>query len=183
MKKLLIGMVSLLVATIMFGCAKEEKETVIYNGVVGEVRDGEFEFEYDNNGTVDNMIVITDEKVEEGEFVQVEAEPIVMLSEPARVNALSITKVESYNMPLKKLYCHLLEFDDDNNLIVGAIVGANEVTEGDMVLTYKVDCSEVQAIPRVSAGTKLVIEYDGTMTKSIQPTLVAKSIEVSFPER
>ena len=41
MKKLLIGMVCLLVATIMFGCAKEEKETVIYNGVVGEVRNGE----------------------------------------------------------------------------------------------------------------------------------------------
>ena len=180
MKKLLIGMVCLLVATIMFGCEKEnENETVKYNGVVQEVRDGEFDFEFDNDGTVDHMIVLTDEKVEEGEFIQVEAEPIVMLSEPARVNALNIEKVESYNMPLKKLYCHLLEFDDDNNLIVGA----NEAVEGDMILTYKVDCSEVQTIPRVSAGTKLVIEYDGTMDKSMQPTIVAKSIEVFFPER
>lgn len=180
MKKYLIGIVCLLVATIMIGCTKDE-EKVYYTGSVIEIRDGEFDLEYDNNGVVDTMIVISDEKdIKEGDNVTIQTNGTVMLSQPPRVNAINVEVNDMQDETESvKLECQFFERVDDQYIIVSD----REVTEGDMIYTYKVDVSDVDKLPDIPFGINMTIEYNGIMTKSNPPILIAQSIDIDFPER
>lgn len=176
MKKYLLGILFLLGAIVMVGCDKEiEKENnqISYDGYVKEIRDGEFDFVFDNNGTEDMMIVLSDDKVNEGEFLTVVTNGTVMLSEPARVNAIEIVRVDNNESVV--LPCELFEIFDDEYIIVSDL----EPTEGDMIFTYKVNYSDVEKLPEVEVGTKIFVEYDGRMTKSNPPIINATNIFVT----
>lgn len=180
MKKYLILSLVLMGVISLIGCKmnkENEEQQNEYTGTVLEVRDGEFEMAFLNGTVYDHLIVISDEKVKEGDNVVVKTNGVVMMSEPARVNATDIEILENEIEDYVLREFKITDILDDEYLMVETYVDAAEAkTEKEV---YKVNYAEAEiaVAEGLKVGDIINIRYDGKMTRSYPPIVNADFIE------
>lgn len=177
MKKYLIGSLLLIGALSMVGCNSKKDDKVIqeYNGIVKEIRDGEFDLEYSTQEGTDLIIVISDEKVNEGDNVVVKTEGMVMLSEPARVNAIDVTIENDESVILNDF--EVVDILDEEYILI-----RKNSSDDSRPVEYKVNYSGLDVLPEVKVSDRVNVKYDGNMTKSIPPIINALNIELVYED-